>query len=623
MRIVFVNHTFPPFSWAGSEACVYHLARTLRALGHDAHVFYRYSDPSDDEYRLVEEEFDGIPVARINHTHRFSHSFEKVYLNRAISAIFGHWLAGISPDVVHLHHMTNLSMDLTTETHARNIPTLITLHDYWLLCQRGQLLTRTLDLCNGPTEKGCIDCLSTQLLKGPMLSLAARLIRRERGLRNGSPRDTDLADLRGAEIETPDRRFVVRTVFELDGRSVSTLQAHPPSTIRRRIMVPERSQLTFSVATHPSTYDAAGEGVLFRAEIDGQVVFERYLDPKHRCEDQGCHQVEIDLAPWSGKEVELSLVTAPGPSGCLDFCTAGWGDLRLLSLGTDMEKHSSSVVHRAAAVVVHQAAAFFARLSPRATAGIRHRLRCVQQVFQNVDLFISPSRFLRELVIWHGLESDKIMYLDNGFIPPERSFDPLRPVRLPIRFAYIGTWIPPKGVDLAIRAFRDADPTKARLLVYGFFPGYSGHEDYENRLRTAASGSPAIEFKGRYDPRNVYEVLSNVDLIIVPSIWWENSPLTVHEAFLAGVPVITADRGGMAELVKDGVSGLLFRHRDWQSLRSVVDRVCERPEIVSELRRGIPSVPSMDEHVQALLRFYEGCLARNATATAPNARLED
>ena len=94
-------------------------------------------------------------------------------------------------------------------------------------------------------------------------------------------------------------------------------------------------------------------------------------------------------------------------------------------------------------------------------------------------------------------------------------------------------------------------------------------------------------------------------MIVVPSIWWENSPLTIHEAYLAGVPVIAADRGGMAELVEDGVSGLLFRHRDWRSLRRVVERVIEQPEIVQRLQKGIPFVPTMDEHVQALLEIYE------------------
>jgi glycosyltransferase involved in cell wall biosynthesis len=602
MRIVFVNHTFPPFSWAGSEACVYHLARSLRVLGHDVRVFYRYSDPADDEYRLVEEEFDGIPIARINHTHRFSDGFERAYLNRAISAKFGHWLAGVAPDVVHIHHLTNLSIDLVEETRIRGIPTVMTLHDYWLLCQRGQLLTRSLECCHGPTDGGCRDCLSVQLLKGRALALAARLIRRERSWRCPSPEGGDLTDLAGAEIEAPDRRFVLQTVFEINGQRIPTLQAHPPAAIRRRIVVPERARLTFSMAMHPSTYGAEGEGVAFRVKVDGETVFEHYLDAKHRAGDRGWHEGEVDLSAWAGREIRLGLETAPGPSGCMDFCTAGWSRLQLhgFSERSGQDDRPSAWQH-VAADIAHGAAALLAYLSPSAAAGIRHRRRWTEFVFQNVDLFISPSRFLRGFFIRHGLDPKKILHMDNGFILPGQIPDPERPVRHPVRFAYVGTWIPSKGVDLLVKAFQDIDPAKASLFVYGFFPGYDGHEDYEHRLRWAARGSAAIQFKGRYDPRNVYEILSDVDLIVVPSIWWENSPLTIHEAFLAGVPVITADQGGMAELVTDSVSGLLFRHRDWQSLRAVIERVCERPEIVLELRKGIPPVPSMDQHVESLL----------------------
>lgn len=585
---------------------MYHLARALRACGHDARVFYRYGDPGDDEYRLIEEEFDGVPIARINHTHRFTDRFERVYLNRAISAVFGHWLAGFNPDVVHFHHLTNLSMDLVVETKARGIPSIMTLHDYWLLCQRGQLLTRSLECCNGPTHEGCRNCLAPQLLKGPLLAAASRLMRKERTLASPSISYVDLCDLSEARIETPDRRFVNETAFDIAGVSLPTLQAHPPSIIRRSLRVPEAASLSFSIAMHPSTYDAEGEGVRFLVEVDGECVFERYLDPKHRPEDQGWHDEEIDLSPRSGRWTVIAFRTEPGPSERIEFCTAGWGRPRLYSGSPEPQTMSQpSALRRVGVDVAHRAASFMAQLSPRARAGIHHRRRWTQIVFDSVDLFLSPSRFLRDFFIHHGLPTDKIAYLDNGFIPPEEMPGRSASSRGPIRFLYIGTWIPSKGVDLALKAFREIDPSKASLSVYGFFPGYPGYEDYERYLQSLARGSGAIHFMGRYDPRRVYDVLAEGDLIIVPSIWWENSPLTIHEAYLAGVPVIAADRGGMAELVEDGVSGLLFRHRDWRSLRRVVERVIEHPEIVQRLQKGIPFVPTMDEHVQALLEIYK------------------
>ncbi len=605
MRIVLVNHTFPPFSWAGSEACVYHTARFLRGMGHEVFVFYRYSDPADEEYCLVEETFEGIPVARINHTHRFSRRFERTYLNRAVAAIFGHWLGRVAPDLVHFHHLTNLSIDLPREAKWRGIATVMTLHDYWLLCQRGQLLTPALDRCDGPTSSGCRNCLAPQLLKGPLSSLVSRL----KAWTNPPSKDL-VGTLQGAVVETSDRRFVAETVFDLDGRPVPTIQAHPPAAIRRKINLPERARLRFSIAMHSSTYDKEGEGVEFAVDVDGEPVFERYLDPKHESADRGWHPVDVDLSPWGGQEVVLTLSTAPGPGGCLDFCTAGWGDLNLCG---DLEKSTPSVSppnlgERIVRFLARYASGWVTRFSPRAAAGIRHRQRYTREAFHNVDLFISPSRFLRSFFIRHGLDSEKILYLDNGFPPMGRVLDLSRPVHRPVRFAYIGTWIPSKGVDLLIRAFRDVDASKGILRIYGFFPGYDGYPEYEGLLYSLASGSSAIEFKGRYDSDRVCDVLAEVDVIVVPSIWWENSPLTVHEAFQAGIPLVTADVGGMAEFVPNGVCGLQFHHRDWRSLQEVVNRICNQPEILNELRKGIPPVLSMEQHVQCLLTLYEKAL---------------
>ncbi len=605
MKIVLVNHTFPPFSWAGSEACVYHTAQFLRSRGHEVLVFYRYNNPVDEEYRVIEETFHGIPVARINHTHRFSRQFERTYLNRAVAAIFGHWLGKVAPDIVHFHHLTNLSMDLPREAKWRGIATVMTLHDYWLLCQRGQMLTPALERCDGPTLHGCRNCLAPQLLKGPLSSLVSRLRTSTK-----SPRKDLVGTLQGASVESPDKRFVAETVFDLDGRPVPTIQAHPPSTIRRKIRVPEQARLCFSIAMHSSTYDKQGQGVEFAVEIDGESVFKQYLDAKHEPADRGWHPVEIDLSPWCGREVELALFTAPGPGGCLDFCTAGWGDLRLCE---DLGKSTPSVsppvlAERRIQFLAQYVSGWVTRFSPRATAGIRHRQRFTRDVFQNVDLFISPSRFLRNFFVRHGLDSEKIVYLDNGFPPMERVPDLARPVHRPVRFAYIGTWIPPKGVDLLIRAFRDIDPSKGILRIYGFFPGYDGYPEYVQLLHSLAAGSSAIEFKGRYNSDRVCDVLADVDVIVVPSIWWENSPLTVHEAFQAGIPVVTANVGGMAEFVPDGVCGLQFHHRDWRSLREVVNRICNSPEILDELRKGVPPVLTMEEHVQCLLALYEKAL---------------
>jgi hypothetical protein len=100
-------------------------------------------------------------------------------------------------------------------------------------------------------------------------------------------------------------------------------------------------------------------------------------------------------------------------------------------------------------------------------------------------------------------------------------------------------------------------------------------------------------------------------VLVVPSIWLENAPLTILEAFLAGVPVVCSDLGGMAEMVEDGVSGLRFRPGDAEDLREKLLRLVREPGLLERLRRGIPAVRRIEDDVREL-RAHFGRLAQRA-----------
>ena len=96
----------------------------------------------------------------------------------------------------------------------------------------------------------------------------------------------------------------------------------------------------------------------------------------------------------------------------------------------------------------------------------------------------------------------------------------------------------------------------------------------------------------------------------VPSIWWENSPLVIQEAFLHGRPVISSDIGGMAEKVTDGIDGLHFRAADPDSLADTIERAVTTPGLWATLRKGIDEIHPMDQHVERLAGLYDELLAR-------------
>ncbi len=103
----------------------------------------------------------------------------------------------------------------------------------------------------------------------------------------------------------------------------------------------------------------------------------------------------------------------------------------------------------------------------------------------------------------------------------------------------MGELYPTKGIKLLVDTFREL--RGETLYIYGAIGVQKRFLESDN-----------IIFKGSYDNNTIDEVLNSIDILIVPSTWYENSPLVIQEAFLAGVPVITSEIGGMAELVKDG-----------------------------------------------------------------------
>ena len=241
------------------------------------------------------------------------------------------------------------------------------------------------------------------------------------------------------------------------------------------------------------------------------------------------------------------------------------------------------------------------------TSWVGRRMVETKRICAQVDLFISPSRYLRDRFITDlDMPAEKVIYLDYGFplhyLTPSRE----RPMASKYRFGYIGTHIPAKGVDLLIEAFNGLGDT-AELHIWG-----SKDEQSTRALQALAEGRSGVHFHGPYVNRNLAnEVFAKVDCIVVPSIWMENSPLVIHEAQACHVPVITADAGGMAEYVAHQVNGLLFQHRSVEDLSIWLRWAIVNPEAMRRLgARGYlhhseGAIPDIVDHCRTLEQIYQ------------------
>lgn len=245
---------------------------------------------------------------------------------------------------------------------------------------------------------------------------------------------------------------------------------------------------------------------------------------------------------------------------------------------------------------------------------IHQRMIETKAIIKKVDLFIAPSNYLRDRFINEfGIPENKIIYLDYGFPTQYLTQTEKSKEKTNYTFGYIGTHIPAKGVNILIEAFKQIEEP-ATLKIFGRANGQS-----TNALKSLAENSKnKIEFSGEYINHNLAnDVFSYVDCIVVPSIWGENSPLVIHEAQSCKVPVITADFGGMKEYVQHNVNGLLFEHRNTNSLAEQMKFAVSNPDKMKALgEKGYlysadGSVPTIQDHCKELEMLYQTYTSKN------------
>ena len=230
-----------------------------------------------------------------------------------------------------------------------------------------------------------------------------------------------------------------------------------------------------------------------------------------------------------------------------------------------------------------------------------YRDRVVRGASLKADRLLSPSHFLIGQYTAAGFPPGRFSFLENGIPAREIGSQPRQPGAGTLRVTFLGSLAWQKGVHLLAEAWRALPPGTGRLRIWGdpaVFPEYSA------RVRRLLDGTGA-EMMGRVPNERVGEVLADSDVVVVPSLWYENSPVVVQEARAAGVPVVAAGRGALLEKVHDDVDGLLFTPGDAGALRQALLRLADEPGLLERLRLGVPPAMDLGEHVSEVERIYE------------------
>jgi glycosyltransferase involved in cell wall biosynthesis len=255
------------------------------------------------------------------------------------------------------------------------------------------------------------------------------------------------------------------------------------------------------------------------------------------------------------------------------------------------------------------------------------RDRWLRAHFACVDRFVAPSRFLRQRYIEWGIAAEDIVLIDYGRTTEFRRPPNIGPAsEKRNRFGFFGQLIDCKGLDCLI----DAVALLVRQGIIDFELRVHGanlefaSEALQQKFSLAIETFTQIKFYGSYSNHAGPRHAAAVDWFLVPSIWWENSPLVIQEAFMARRPVVCGNIGGMAEKVRDKIDGLHFAVGDAAALADTMRRCISEPGLWDRLAANIPDILSVEDAVEQHRELcFEGELQRSVQRQLWEARWAD
>lgn len=234
--------------------------------------------------------------------------------------------------------------------------------------------------------------------------------------------------------------------------------------------------------------------------------------------------------------------------------------------------------------------------------GLAERPDYLRQRLNQIERILAPTRLMQSMLARNGVHRAQLRYVPYGVELDHIQRDTHKGAREKIRIGFIGTLSEHKGAHILIQAFRKLPPgLPVELYVYGNpneFPAFTQH------LQALAAGDPRITLAGTFANNLIGAVFSQLDALVVPSIWYENTPLVIYSAQAAGCPVIATNLGGMAEVIKHGVNGLLFEKADIPGLTRCLRTLATDRPLLHRLAQATTIPKSIAQYAEDCLENY-------------------
>lgn len=233
----------------------------------------------------------------------------------------------------------------------------------------------------------------------------------------------------------------------------------------------------------------------------------------------------------------------------------------------------------------------------------------MQEQIKLLNKVIVPTQIMENLLVNIGVDSDKIIRSGFGLEISSRLIRSSRKYRGFINFAFIGTISEHKGLHVLLKAFvkltSKYNHSNISLKVYG-----NKMQDpcYTRTLESICGNLDNINFLGTFPNREINNILSDIDILVVPSTWLENTPLVILSAFANRVPVICTDLPGMTEIVRNNYNGMVFKLEDSNDLFDKMEQFIQNPTLIEAFSNNIQKVKTIDDNAAELEKIYNSLL---------------
>jgi glycosyltransferase involved in cell wall biosynthesis len=228
----------------------------------------------------------------------------------------------------------------------------------------------------------------------------------------------------------------------------------------------------------------------------------------------------------------------------------------------------------------------------------------LMSLYRNYARAIVPTTFIADAYARNGFRGE-MTRIPFG-VDIDRREKPAATAGRPIVLGFVGQLMAHKGPDILIEAARAALlPENYEVRIYG-----SEGQDpaYMARLRRDAAGLP-VRFMGTFPSSEMRAVLDTFDVLVIPSRWYENSPLVLLNALASHTPVIVSDVAGMTEFVQDGVNGFAFERGSAAALAKILRRIAADRTILPRMSAATDYDVTTRAMTQRTLAVYAHAIA--------------